>query len=80
MALILGAMAAARTGIASADHKGEASGEGEVLKLGYSLMLRVWDNVSDLGAASIDFRDSGAGSGKEGLIGDGRHSGGEVRA
>jgi hypothetical protein len=78
VASILDAMAATRAGITSANHKGKALKEGKVLELSYDLVLRVRDNVSDLGVSGVGFRDGGAGSSKEEPVG--RYSGGEVRA
>jgi len=73
VAPVFGAMAAPRAGIIAANHEGKALEKGEVLKLGLNFMFGVRDDISGLRAVGMGFRNSGASSDEEGLIGGRGH-------
>jgi len=79
VAPVFGAMAAPWAGIIAADHEGKALEKGEVLKLGLNFMFGVGDDVSNLRAVGMGFRNGRASSDEEGLGGRG-YGRGEGRA
>src|SRR5947199_4214277 len=68
-AAVFGAMAARWVGIVAANHEGKALEKGEGLGLGLHFMFGVGDDVSDLKAVGMGFRNGGASSDEEGVVG-----------
>ena len=72
--------ASRQVGIVAANHEGKALEKGEGLGLGLHFMFGVGDDVSDLKAVGIGFRNGRASSDEEGVIGGRGHDRREGRA